>query len=597
MKLSFFTPPLTQLNTPYPATAYLTGYLRNIGHEVTQHDLGIELIHRIYTKEFLTQLFTETEELKMSKKTRRIFNCHTEYIACVETVIRFLSGKDLSISERIANRTLLPEGPRFDNIGDLEWAFGTSGTVDAAKHIATLFIEDIADYLRETTDPHFDLTKYAEYISNYAPTFDEIENELQKEPSRLDKVTLQLFEEKIIKDQPQFVGFSVPFPGCLYSALKCAQWLREVHPDIKIGMGGGFVNTELRSISDPRIFQYIDFLFFDDGELPVGRTCEYLEGKISKESLVRTLWAENGEIHGSLDSTENVTKEQDYTPDFRGLPLDKYFSLSETLNPMHRLWTNGKWNKMTMAHGCYWAKCAFCDTSLDYIKRYSAPCAKDFVDKMERVMAQTGESGFHFVDEALPPKLLKEVAQEILQRKLIVSYWGNIRFDKSFTPELCQLLSLSGCIAVSGGIEVASDRLLKLMNKGVTVEQVINTTRNLTEAGIMVHAYLMYGFPTETYKETIDALRNIRDMFQNGYLQSAHWHRYAMTAHSPSGKNPELYGVKRCEADVNPFCNNEIDYDYQFDYDLDKVGTGLSHATYNYMHGLGFDIPLKNWFK
>lgn len=597
MKLSFFTPPLTQLNTPYPATAYLTGYLRNIGHEVTQHDLGIELIHRIYTKEFLTQLFTETEELKMSKKTRRIFNCHTEYIACVETVIRFLSGKDLSISERIANRTLLPEGPRFDNIGDLEWAFGTSGTVDAAKHIATLFIEDIADYLRETTDPHFDLTKYAEYISNYAPTFDEIENELQKEPSRLDKVTLQLFEEKINTDQPELVGFSVPFPGCLYSALKCAQWLRKNHPDIKVGMGGGFVNTELRSISDPRIFHYIDFLFFDDGELPVGRTCEYLEGKISKESLVRTLWAENGEIHGSLDSTENVTKEQDYTPDFRGLPLDKYFSLSETLNPMHRLWTNGKWNKMTMAHGCYWAKCAFCDTSLDYIKRYSAPCAKDFVDKMERVMAQTGESGFHFVDEALPPKLLKEVAQEILQRKLIVSYWGNIRFDKSFTPELCQLLSLSGCIAVSGGIEVASDRLLKLMNKGVTVEQVINTTRNLTEAGIMVHAYLMYGFPTESYKETIDALRNIRDMFQNGYLQSAHWHRYAMTAHSPSGKNPELYGVKRCEADVNPFCNNEIDYDYQFDYDLDKVGTGLSHATYNYMHGLGFDIPLKNWFK
>lgn len=597
MKVSLFTPPLTQLNTPYPAVAYLTGFLRSKGYEVSQHDLGVELIHKIYTKEFLSRLFADTEGFKMGKKARRIFSSHPDYIACSESVIRFLTGKDLSLSERIANRTLLPEGPRFDNIGDLEWAFGSCGTLDAAKHIATLFIEDIADYIREMVDPHFDLTKYAEYISNYAPTFDDIETELQKESSLLDQVTLGILENFIQTERPEVVGFSIPFPGCLYSALKCAQWIKRNNPEITIAMGGGFVNTELRSISDKRIFQYVDYLLYDDGELPLLRLCEHKQGVIGKESLVRTLWLDDDKIKGSCDSAENISAENDYTPDFIGLPMDKYFSMSETLNPMHRLWTNGKWNKMVMAHGCYWAKCAFCDTSLDYIKRYKAPDAKRFVDKMEEVMRQTGESGFHFVDEALPPKLLKEVAQEILNRKLIVSYWGNIRFDKSYTPELCQLLSLSGCIAVSGGIEVASDRLLKLMNKGVTVDQVKETTRNLTEAGIMVHAYLMYGFPTETYKETMDALKNVRDMFRNGLLQSAHWHRYAMTVHSPSGKNPEQYGAKSCGEQRNPFCNNEIDYDYQFDYDLDKIGAGLSHATYNYMHGLGFEIPLKEWFK
>lgn len=212
-------------------------------------------------------------------------------------------------------------------------------------------------------------------------------------------------------------------------------------------------------------------------------------------------------------------------------------------------------------------------------------------------MKQTGLSGFHFVDEALPPRLLKEMAQEIIERKLIVSFWGNIRFDKSYTPELCTLLSKAGFIAVSGGIEVASDRLLKLMNKGVTVSQVIEATRNLTDAGIMVHAYLMYGFPTETYQETMSALKVVRDMFRDGLLQSAFWHRYAMTAHSPSGKDPKAFGVCRTTEEKNPFCNNEVDFVEKIDYDIERVGEGLRLATYNYMHGLGFDIPLRKWFE
>ncbi|MEE3484816.1 MAG: radical SAM protein [Bacteroidales bacterium] len=596
MKLLLVIPPLTQLNTPYPSTACLSGYLRSKGFDVSQTDLGITLVDEIFKPSFLEKVFDQTEGLKLPKPLRRIYNHRFDYVRTITPVMRFLRGQDPSLAIRIANRTLLPEGPRFDSLGDMEWAFGVSGTTDMAQHLCTLYLEDLSDYIRETIDPFFDLIRYAESISSFAPTFDELEDSLHRETTLVDQLMLSLFQKKIEQEEPDVVGFSVPFPGCLYAALRCAKWLREYRPEMKIEMGGGFVNTELRSMSDPRLFDYIDYLTYDDGELPTEMLLRFLDGGLDEKELVRTLYCKEGTLVFSGNEKQNIAFNEIAAPDFEGLEHALYFSMSEMLNPMHRMWTNGKWNKMMVAHGCYWAKCAFCDTSLDYICRYDAPQASVVVDRMQKIMEQTGISGFHFVDEALPPRLLKEVSLEIIERKMVVSFWGNIRFDKSFTPELCSLLYQAGCIAVSGGLEVASDRLLRLMNKGVTVTQVMYATRNLTDAGIMVHAYLMYGFPTETYQETIGALKIVRDMFRDGLLQSAFWHRYAMTAHSPSGKHPETFSVSRTTMQNNPFCNNEVEYEEKFDYDIEKVGEGLKLATYNYMHGLGFEIPLKKWF-
>ena len=543
MRILLITPPLTQLNTPYPATAYLKGYYTAQGHEVHQVDLGIEVADRVLSREFLESIGLE------------------EQARLIEPVKRFLRGQDDTLGPRIANRSLLPEGKRFEQLDEdnLEWSFGVSGTTDKAMHLATLFIEDIADYIRENVDQHFDLVRYAEYLSNDAPTFDPLYNELQQEPSPVDRLMIQLLEDKLStfsfqRSTLDMVCLTVPFPGCLYGALRCGQWLK-ANTKATIEIGGGFPNTEWRQLADKRIYEFCDEVAIDgckDGDM--------------------------------------------YCPDFSDLPLDKYLSLTEMTNPMHRLWSQGRWNKMVMAHGCYWHRCAFCDTSLDYIGRFKAPAASTVVDHMERVMAQTGRTGFHFVDEALPPKLLREVAEEILHRELTVSFWGNIRFEKAYTAELCDLLAEAGMVAVSGGLEVASDRLLKLIDKGVTIQQTVEACRHLRDAGIMVHTYLMYGFPTETLQESVDALETVRRMFDEGIVQSAFWHRYAMTCHSPSGLTPEQYGARRITLEPNPFCNNEVDWEPQFDYDIEAVGAALRLATYNYMNGLGLDQPVRSWF-
>ncbi|MBQ8704465.1 MAG: radical SAM protein [Bacteroidales bacterium] len=555
MRVLLITPPLTQLNTPYPATAYLKGLYTAQGHTARQVDLGIEVADNVLSAIFLSSVGLEREA------------------RLIEPVKRFLRGQDDTLGPRIANRSLLPEGKRFEQLDEdnMEWSFGVSGTTDKAMHLATLFIEDIADYIREHVDPHFDLVRYAEYLSNDAPTFDPLYNELKQAPSAVDDIMLRLLEAEVGSFCPERVCITVPFPGCLYGALRCGQWLK-AHTTAQVEIGGGFPNTEWRQLSDRRIYEFCDIVIVDSGELIVDST------------------------RAQMLPTTHYPLPTEICPDFSDLPLEKYLSLTEMTNPMHRLWSQGRWNKMVMAQGCYWHRCAFCDTSLPYIGDFRAPKASTVVDHMERIVEQTGRTGFHFVDEALPPKLLREVAEEILRRGLTVSFWGNIRFEKAYTAELCDLLAEAGMVAVSGGLEVASDRLLKLMDKGVTIRQTVEACRHLRDAGIMVHTYLMYGFPTETLQETVDALETVRRMFDEGIVQSAFWHRYAMTCHSPSGRNPEAYGARRVTDEANPFCNNEVDWTPQFDYDIDAVGAALRLATYNYMNGLGLDQPVRSWF-
>ena len=562
-------------------------------------DLGIEVILELFSKEGLQQIFNSVQEAELTTENlQRIYSLKTDYILTIDAVIAFLQGNNPTLARQICSGNFLPEAFRFNQLDDMEWAFGTMGMQDKAKHLATLYLEDLSDFIVECIDENFGFSRYAERLGRSANSFDELYAELQNETTFIDKITLKILEERIREVQPKLVLISVPFPGNLYSAFRCAQFIKVNFPEIKISMGGGFPNTELRSLKDVRVFEFLDFITLDDGELPVELLFEAVcQTEPVEAQFKRTFLLENKEVVYKNNTTKTDYKQSEVgTPDYSDLLLDKYISVIEIANPMHSLWSDGRWNKLTMAHGCYWGKCTFCDVSLDYIKIYEPIAAKILVDRMEELIAQTGETGFHFVDEAAPPALMREVALEILKRKLIVTWWTNIRFEKSFTQDLCLLLKASGCIAVSGGLEVASDRLLELIKKGVTVEQVAKVTHHFTEAGIMVHAYLMYGYPTQTIQETIDSLEMVRQLFQLGIIQSGFWHQFAMTAHSPVGLNPEEFGVIPQQNDIS-FANNDIQFTDKTGINHDKFSFGLKKSLFNYMHGICFDYDLQDWFE
>lgn len=559
-------------------------------------DLGIEVILELFSKKGLSSLIPKGEIVQFSENSQRIHTLWNDYITTIDAVIAFLQGKNPTLARQICSGNFLPEASRFNQLDDMEWAFGSMGMQDKAKHLATLYLEDISDFIVECIDENFGFSRYAERLGRSANSFDELYAELQKETTHIDKITLQILEERVKDVQPKLVLISIPFPGNLYSAFRCAQYIKVHYPSIKIAMGGGFPNTELRSLKDKRVFEFFDFITLDDGELPV----ELLNSNVkipNSNEFKRTFVLENNEVVYKNNTTKSDYKHADVgTPDYSDLHLDSYISVIEIANPMHSLWSDGRWNKLTMAHGCYWGKCTFCDVSLDYIKIYEPIAAKILVDRMEELIVQTGETGFHFVDEAAPPALMREVALEILKRKLVVSWWTNIRFEKSFTKDLCILLKASGCIAVSGGLEVASDRLLELIKKGVTVEQVAKVTNYFTEAGIMVHAYLMYGYPTQTIQETVDSLEMVRQLFQIGSIQSGFWHQFAMTAHSPVGLHPEEFGVIPQQNEIT-FANNDIQFIDKTGINHDKFSFGLKKSLFNYMHGICFEYDLQDWFE
>lgn len=592
--LLLITPPFTQLNTPYPATAYIKGFLNTKSVSAFQMDLGIEVILELFSKNGLTDIFSSNYQL-LTSNSQRISSLQEEYVNTIDSVISFLQGKTPSLARQICSGNFLPEASRFLQLDDMEWAFGTMGMQDKAKHLATLYLEDISDFIVECVDENFGFSRYAERLGRSANSFDDLYEHLQKEPTYIDKITLKILNERIQEVHPKLICFSVPFPGNLYSSFRCAQFIKTNFPNIKIAMGGGFPNTELRELKDERVFEFFDFISLDDGELPLQLIIDNQQLTIDKE-YKRTFLLENGKVTYKNNSIKPDYKPSEVgTPDYSDLLLDNYISVIEIANPMHSLWSDGRWNKLTMAHGCYWGKCTFCDISLDYIKLYEPIAAKTLVDRMEEMIAQTGENGFHFVDEAAPPALMREVALEILRRKLVVTWWTNIRFEKSFTIDLCVLLKASGCIAVSGGLEVASDRLLELIKKGVTVEQVAQVARNFTESGIMVHAYLMYGYPTQTIQETVDSLEMVRQLFELGILQSGFWHQFAMTAHSPVGKFPEEFGVIPEQNEIT-FANNDINFKDKTGINHDKFSFGLKKSLFNYMHGICFDYSLQDWF-
>ncbi|MGB3464796.1 MAG: radical SAM protein, partial [Cyclobacteriaceae bacterium] len=482
-------------------------------------------------------------------------------------------------------------------LDDLEWAFGNMGMQDKAKHLATLYLEDISDFIIECIDENFGFSRYAEKLGMSANQFDELYESLQQTPTFIDTITIRLLQNKIEEVSPKMVCLSVPFPGNLYSAFRCAQWIKKNRPGTKIAMGGGFANTELRSVSDPRVFEFFDYITLDDGELPIELLANKVIGRQDDSCrFKRTFLLENDKVVYRNDTSGKDYRQSEVgTPDYSDLLLDQYISVIELANPMHSLWSDGRWNKLTMAHGCYWGKCTFCDVSLDYIKLYEPVAAGLLADRMEELIAQTGETGFHFVDEAAPPALMRALAIEIIKRGLIVTWWTNIRFEKSFTIDLCKLLKASGCIAVSGGLEVASDRLLKLIDKGVTVEQVARVVRNFTECDIMVHAYLMYGYPTQTVQETVDSLEMVRQLFESGILQSGFWHQFALTVHSPVGRDPQTYNIVPHRAAIG-FADNDVQFTDSTGIDHNQFSFGLKKSLFNYMHGMCFDYPLQEWF-
>ena len=585
MRLDLVLPPTTQLNTPYPSTAYLARSLRGSGVDVHQHDLGLGLTLRVLSSDGLAQIFDEVEALAeregLPEPAWRALTLRDRHLKVIDSVVAFLQGRDSSLAWRIARPGFLPGGPRLDQADGRR--FGVLGQHDLARYRATLYLEDVADLVTATVDPGFGIARYQHHLAHGPVSYDPIHERLAG--TTLLDAWLDELTDRVLDEQPDVVGLSVPFPGTLYGALRIGRRARAA--GAYVVLGGGYANTELREVSDPRLWEAVDALTLDDGEGPIAAILEHLQGGGDARHRTRTA--------SGMHRAPAAVRAFNPAPDYGDLPLDDYLQVLDTLNPAQRLWGDARWNKLTLAHGCYWKRCAFCDVNLDYIARYEPARVEELVDAMEELVRETGQTGFHLVDEAAPPRLLRDLALAILDRGLTVHFWGNIRFERAFTPDLCRLLAAAGLTAVTGGLEVASDRLLGLMDKGITVDQAGRAAAAFTDAGVLVHAYLMYGFPTQTAQETVDAMEVVRQLFEQGVLGSAFWHRFVLTRGSRVYADPASYGV-HVDPPRGVFAMNDLPHEDPVGADPDVFDGPLVQGLGAWMRGEDLDVPVHRWF-
>jgi radical SAM superfamily enzyme YgiQ (UPF0313 family) len=631
MDLLLIQPPFVQLNSPYPAIAYLASYARREGHVVKCHDLSIELFRAIFCSAGLTRVFAEAEkrlagridtfDRPTRKNVQRYLSNAERYVQSIDRVIGLLAGGDDAFAHELSAGRRVPWGHRSE--GFLEANDEEIGSTDAPL-LASLIVEDLADLITFAVDPDFSLVRYAESKASSQPDFRVVEK-----AARESFLLREFFRPLVARTlegahpssfAPRLLCISIPFPGTLPGALVLAEESRKIFgQELKIAFGGGYVSTELRALRDPSIFRYADFLCYDAGygalssiisSLGTGKT--NLHRTVVQREKGLTAWGFEGtdlsffraeslyevrETEGAADiQARELTALREVFPDYAGIDFRRYVRIVEGTNPMHALWSDAKWIKARLAYGCYWGKCAFCDTALDYIARFAPASPEALFAHLAKQSAAARQRGIHFVDEAMPVPHLVRFALENIRGGRPFSFWGNTRLETQFTADACALLAEGGLVGISAGLEIATEAGLEKTGKGLALADAVQALAELKANGIMAHVYLIYGWPGQSGQEIIDAMEVVRQLFVEGLVDSGFWHKFILTRHSPmyaqwkAGQRPDLRVIE------HPWTFGSNDLSFEGEKEMGVYGPGLDAAMDAWMEDSGRQEPVSRWF-
>ncbi len=591
------TPPFITPNCPYPAFSFLAGLLRKFNNRLSliQKDLSVEILNKIFTVKTLTKIFNIPyknffcDDLRL----KQIYENSGKYVELIDPVIDFLKGKNHSFAFKIAESDFLP----LSDFSSIEHPVLKTdiwyGSFERGIYKASKFLLDITYFINKTIDSNFEFNKYAEKISVF-PEADLIFQKLEGNPSLIERLTIDALDGYIAKFKPRCVCFTIPFPGCFFSSLKCGAHIKNNYKNISVVFGGGFCNTELTDINDSRIFKCADFISIDASGESLKDIIAFIFENKNIGNIRKTYYLKKDKIFIRASSKSFVNKKF-YSIDTHGLDNSLYFSTIDNPAPPVYFWTAFYWNKLLLSNGCYWKKCRFCDAGLDYINDSFDYKIEHIILNIKKLVEFSNSNLFHFTDEAASPKILRKLADKLLSEKIYISYFTNVRFDKSFDNNLTKLLFKSGCVCVTGGLESVTNKTLDILNKGFTIESAIKTIFNFAKSGILVHTYLMYGVPTQTESDLIDFIEIIRQLFSAGLIRSAYLHRFALTYHSEFYRTPEKYGL-RVISEKTDFANNDVLYEDPNEKIFDKYGEYLHKAIFNFMNGIGLNDAVSEWF-
>ncbi len=341
------------------------------------------------------------------------------------------------------------------------------------------------------------------------------------------------------------VGLSVCFPHQVLAALKCARILKQQRPNVHVCLGGSFVSCHMRRTRSSRLFEVVDSLVLDDGELPLEQLFHRLSGRGSDLRGIPSLVYPNGTRVDRNSAAPAPDMESLPPPDYHRLALDEY--------PIPR---DQMWLSLRLSRGCAWRRCSFCRTGLPLVKNHQQPTVDFLFRQIEAIVERTGVTTFQFSDDSASPEVLEQLSRRIISRGLPLHWSTSLRFSNRLTVERGMLFKRAGCSHVFLGLESYNDRLLRLMNKGITTRMVDRVLSNLSWAGLPVFLYMIIGFPTETEREALESFQRVEQFRKEGSIAGCLYSPFQIIPFSAVALKPEKYGITRmhvpAQLDLDP---------------------------------------------
>lgn len=360
------------------------------------------------------------------------------------------------------------------------------------------------------------------------------------------------------------IGLNVTYTRQLPFALWMMKALKAACPESFLVMGGTEVSDIWKHLFLPEkltdVFGFADACVVGEGESAFQHILDSLsQGDLPAASPNLVLNPKYADAETSIIpfriQYENL--EAMPTPNYSKLPWERY------LAPEPYVY-------YSPTRGCYWNKCTFCDYGLNFGSP-TAPWRTDPVGKILEDLKQISRQArfIYFSVDVLAPATLLQLAKRIVEAGIDIRWGAEIRLEKYWSPERCQLLKRSGCTAISVGFESGNQRVLNLIEKGTRPEQVAVTIRNFTDAGIAVQMMGFTHFPSETVEEAMESVEFLKR--HRRYWTFGGLGEFVLTAGAIVAREPDRFGIR----DVRPFEGEQIT---RFLYYLDPVHERQSAA-------------------
>jgi radical SAM superfamily enzyme YgiQ (UPF0313 family) len=512
MKVLLIYPPFAMPDKPYISIPALASYLRMKNIEVHAVDANIE-----FYRHFLSIKNIDRSE------------------AYARNRLMELNGKlELNLPEMIEySRLVVTLNEVRDSINDIKSLFACSSFPSHKK--MWLFRQAI----QLASSPFFpewlgftDSTNYIRYKSKFKKFSSHGILESLKHTTLFSEPLEHILPSNLNGISPLLVGISVAFPDQILPAFKCAQIIKKIMPGIHITLGGSFVSCHMREIKEPRLFETVDTFILDTGEIPLEKlTRELSKSQPDLSRVPGLVYLCRGKIRKNpsqpppeLDSLP--------PPDYTISPLDRYLVKQDRMALLFRL-----------SRGCYWGNCAFCNCELPMIKCYEQSPFELVYQHLKTVIQQTGVRVIYFSDDAAPLPVLDYISNKMIEDNLNIDWVVNLRFDSRLTLERAMLFRKAGCRSIFLGLESCTDRVLKLMRKGISMKVVQQVLSNISWGGINANVYMIVGLPTETEEEALHSFSKVKDFISKGLIKNCIYNIFQISSYSPISLSPEKFGI------------------------------------------------------